>query len=51
MKNARRKSDIPMPAAIPCKTSLCRSSRGTCRTVEEHKTKYACTVESDESLT
>ena len=29
MKNARRKLEIPMPAAMPCKTSLCRSSRET----------------------
>ena len=27
MKNARRKFEIPMPASMPCKTSLCRSSR------------------------
>ena len=29
MKIARRKLEIPMPAAMPCKTSLCRSSRET----------------------
>ena len=50
MKNARRMLEIPMPAAMPCKTSLCRSSRETCCTVGGHKTKYACTVEADESL-
>ena len=49
MKNACRKLETPIPAAMPCKTSLCRSGRETCR-VEEHKTKYACTVEADESL-
>ena len=38
MKNTRRKLEIPMPAAMPC------------RTVEEHKTKYACIVEADESM-
>ena len=27
MKNARRNLEIPMPAAMPCKTSMCRSSR------------------------
>ena len=27
MRNTRRKLEIPMPAAMPCKTSLCRSSR------------------------
>ena len=45
MKSARRKLEIPMPAAMPCKTSLCRSSRETCRTVGGHKTKDACIVE------
>ena len=49
MKNARRKLDIPMPAAMPCQTSLCRSSRETCRTVGGQKTRYACIVEADES--
>ena len=39
MKSARRKLEIPMPAATPRKTSLCRSSRETCRTIGEHKTK------------
>ena len=29
-----------MPAAMPCKTLLCRSSRETCRTTGGHKTKY-----------
>ena len=50
MKNARRKLEIPMPAAMLCKSSLCRSSRETCRTVGGHKTKYARIVEADESL-
>ena len=50
MKNARRKLEIPMPAAMPCKTSLCRSSTETCRTIGEHKTKCACIVEADESM-
>ena len=36
MKNARRKLEIPMPAAMPCKLQL-EKYRGTCRTVEEHK--------------
>ena len=39
-----------MPAAVPCKTSSCRSSRGTCSTIGENKTKYACIVEADESM-
>ena len=48
MKNARRKWEIPMPAAMPCKTPAnCR--RKTCRNIGEIKTKYACSVEADES--
>ena len=50
MKRARRNLEIPMPAAMPCETSLCRSSRETCSTIGEHKTKYACIVEADESI-
>ena len=50
MKNARRRLEIPMPAAMSCKTSLCRSSRKTCRTVGGYKTKYACIVEAGESM-
>ena len=49
MKNARGKLETPMPAAM-CKTSLCRSSKETCSTIGEHKTKYACIVEADESM-
>ena len=49
MKNARRKSEIPMPAAMPCKLQR-GNYRETCRTVEEHRTKYACIVEGDESM-
>ena len=41
MKNARRKLEIPMPAAMPCRTSLCESSRETCLSIGEHKEKYA----------
>ena len=33
-----------------CKTSLCRSSRETCRAIGGHKTKYACIVEADDSV-
>ena len=50
MKKAHRKLEVPVPAAMPCKTSLCRSSRETCSTIGEHKTKYACIVEVDESM-
>ena len=47
MKNARRKVEIPMPAAMPCKTPM--NSSG-----EFHRgigTKYGCIVEADESTT
>ena len=47
--HARRKLEIPMPAAMPCKTPI--NGRGeTCRSIGKHKTKYACIVEADESL-
>ena len=49
MKNDRKKLEIPMPAAMPCKTPLCRSSRETCRATGGH-TKYACIIEVDESV-
>ena len=49
MKNARRKLEIPMQAAMPCGTPAdCRGE--TCRNSGKHKTKYACIVDTDESL-
>ena len=48
VKAARKKLEIPMPAAVPCKLQRDKY-RETCRTVEEHKTKYACIVKADES--
>ena len=48
MKNARRKLDIPMPAATPWKLQQ-SVYKETCCAVGEHKTKYACIVEGDES--
>ena len=48
MKNARRKLEVPMPATMPCKLQR-EKCRETCR-VGEHKTKYACIVEADESM-
>ena len=39
MKNARRKLEIPMPAAMPYKTPMCQSSRETCRSIGKHNTK------------
>ena len=49
MKNACRKLEIPMPAAMPCRLQLYKH-RETCCTVGQHKTKYACIVEADESM-
>ena len=49
MRNARRKLEIPMPAAMPCRIQLHRH-RETCGTVRQRKTKYACIVEADESM-
>ena len=49
MKNAHRKFEIPMPAAMPCRLQL-HQHRETCGTVGQHKTKYACIVEADESM-
>ena len=48
MKNARRKLEIPMPAAMPCTTPT-SSSGETYRGSGKSKTKYACIVEADES--
>ena len=49
MKNVRRKLKIPMPAGMPCRLQL-HQHRRTCGTVGQHKTKYACIVEADESM-
>ena len=49
MRNARRKLEIPMPAAMPCKTPVkCRGE--TCRNVGKHKTECACIVDADASM-
>ena len=48
-KKARTKLEIQMPATTLCKLQRDKY-RETCRTVEEHKTKYACIVEADESM-
>ena len=48
MKNARRKLEISMPAAMPFKPP--RNSGGeTCCGIGKSKTKHACIVEADES--
>ena len=49
MKNARRKLEIPMPAAMPCRFQL-HQHRETCGTVGQRKTKYACIVEAPKNL-
>ena len=41
MKAARRKLEVPMPAAMPCKI-LVKSSGETHRSIGTRKTKYAC---------
>ena len=49
MKTARRKLEIPMPAAMPGKTPI--DGRGeTCRSIGKHKNKFACIVEADETM-
>ena len=48
IKNARRKLEVPMPAAMPCKIGRGKY-RETSRTSDARKTKYACIVEADES--
>ena len=48
MKAARRRLEVPMPAAIPCKIPIKRSGE-THRSIWKRKTKYACVVDADES--
>ena len=48
MKAARRKLEVPMPAAMPCKTPI-NSSVETHRNIGKRKTKYACIVDADEN--
>ena len=48
MRNARRKLEIPMPPAMPCKTPVL--PRRNLWQYGKHKTKYACIVDSDESM-
>ena len=48
MKAARRKLEVPMPAAMPCKIPI-KSSGETHRNVGKRQTKYACIVDADES--
>ena len=47
--NARRKLEVPMPAAMPCRTPI--KSRGeTRRSIWKSKTKYVCIVDADETM-
>ena len=50
IKATRRKLEVPMPAAMPCKIEI-KSSGETHRSVGKRKTKYACVVDADESTT
>ena len=47
-KNARRKSEVPMLAAMPCRTRR-KEKKDTCSALENRETKHACIVEADES--
>ena len=48
MNNGRRKLEIPMPAAMHCKTPINSDGEIYCGTGKS-KTKHACIVEADES--
>ena len=48
IKAARRKLELPMPAAMPCKIPM-KSSGETHRNIGKRKTNYACVVDADES--
>ena len=49
MQNPRRKLEIPVSAAMLCKTPVnCRGE--TCRNIRKHETKYACIVDADETV-
>ena len=49
IKAARRKLEVPMPAAMPCKIPI-KSSGETHRNIGKRRTKYACVVDADESM-
>ena len=49
MKNARRKLEVPMPAAMPCKFHR-EKYRETCSVEKKCKKNNACIVEADESV-
>ena len=49
MKNARRKLEIPLPAALPCHTPVNSGGETHCG-IGKHKTKCACIVDADEYM-
>ena len=49
MKDARRKLEIPMPAAMLYRIQH-NQHMETCRALGGHKTRYACIVEANESM-
>ena len=49
IKNASRKLEVPMPAAMPCETPAhCRGR--ACGNIGKRKTKHACIVDADETM-
>ena len=46
MKAARRKLEVPIPAAMPCNIPI-KSSGETHRNIGKRKTKYACVVDPE----
>ena len=48
IKAVRRKLEVPMPAAMPCKIPM-KSSGETHRNIGKRKTKCACVIDADES--
>ena len=48
MKAARRRLEVPMPAAMPCNIPI-KSSGETHRNIGKRMTKHACVVDADES--
>ena len=49
MKAARRKWEVPMPAAMPCKMPI-KSSGATHRNIKKRRTRNACVADADESM-
>ena len=47
-KDARRKLEVPMPGAMPCRTRR-KEYMETCSVLDNCDTKYACIVEAGES--